>query len=451
MSRNNKQHRADKKRRADRRAANGGGRPSGPRPSERSEGGWQVELLAVAGAKAAAGGDDEVLQASCAAISRCSESMGRPTVTTSLGLAFDSVLASVWDGGWQPHEIVRQIRRARRGRHVEIVTAAMEAPQSWDHASGPMPDAWAEQLHDLGVAWTPGPARDWIGDWIDTALLPFSDALAVILETLGVLIFLPVIEPLIARPRHWGDVMSAHGGLAPDDPVLAKIRALLAKAESTGFEAESEALTAKAQELMTRHAIDDALARSERSSEERPVARRLGVDDPYSTAKSQLLRFIANANGVRGVWYPNFAMMALVGFEADVTAVEVLFTSLLVQASRAMLAKGSISDGRGRSQTRSFRQSFLLAFAGRIRERLAFAAMSVREEAERELDRSLLPVLAGRDREIDEALTKMFPKTVKSAGPVASNEAGWQAGRTAAELATLGRESASLRGAAAVS
>ena len=43
------------------------------------------------------------------------------------------------------------------------------------------------------------------------------------------------------------------------DAVLARIRQLLAKAESTTFEAEALAFTAKAQELMTRHAIDAAL------------------------------------------------------------------------------------------------------------------------------------------------------------------------------------------------
>ena len=81
--------------------------------------------------------------------------------------------------------------------------------------------------------------------------------------------------------------------------MLAKIRALLAKAESTRFEAESDALTAKAQELMARHAIDDAVARSARSSEERPVARRIAVDQPYAVAKSHLLHVVATANGVR--------------------------------------------------------------------------------------------------------------------------------------------------------
>lgn len=56
---------------------------------------------------------------------------------------------------------------------------------------------------------------------------------------------------------------------------------------------------------------------------------------------------------------------------SDLDAVELLFTSLLVQATTAMLAAGSRQDAHGRSRTRSFRQSFLAAYAQRIGERLA--------------------------------------------------------------------------------
>ena len=41
-----------------------------------------------------------------------------------------------------------------------------------------------------------------------------------------------------------------------DEKKLSRVRALLAKAESSSFPEEAEALSAKAQELMTRHALD---------------------------------------------------------------------------------------------------------------------------------------------------------------------------------------------------
>ena len=60
----------------------------------------------------------------------------------------------------------------------------------------------------------------------------------------------------------------------------------------------------------------------------------------------------------------------MVGFAGDVEAVELLFTSLLVQATAAMMRAGSRTGRNGRSRTRSFRQSFLHAYAVRIGQRL---------------------------------------------------------------------------------
>ena len=59
---------------------------------------------------------------------------------------------------------------------------------------------------------------------------------------------------------------------------------------------------------------------------------------------------------------------------ADLAAVEMLFTSLLVQATAAMVHAGPRRDARGRSRTRSFRHAFLNAYAARIGERLRDAA-----------------------------------------------------------------------------
>jgi hypothetical protein len=64
----------------------------------------------------------------------------------------------------------------------------------------------------------------------------------------------------------------------------------------------------------------------------------------------------------------------VVGFASDVEAVELLFTSLLVQAQAALQAAGARKRGDGSSRTRSFRQSFLVAYATRIQERLGRVA-----------------------------------------------------------------------------
>lgn len=373
--------------------------------------------------------------------------VGLRAVTAEIGKLLSLTLVGVWDAGWQPAEVARQVRRRRRGPHEQLAIAAMSAGATWAGTeAADMPGAWAAQLEELGVSLPSGPgSADWVMSWMAGASLPAGRAVAVAIETLATLMTLPGIEPLLARPSEWRRPQAVPATVVADDAVLTKIRALLAKAESTAFEAESEALTAKAQQFMARHSIDDAVARARRPgqahvSSGRPTVRRLSVDDPYAVAKSHLLVVVARANRVRCVWYGEFAMMGLVGYPRDLDAVEMLFISLLVQGSRAMLARGSVYDARGRSRTRSFRRSFLLAFAGRIGERLALAAVAARQEAETEMAMSLLPALAGSDREVDDAVAAAFPHLERTREPAITNEAGWRAGCTAAELATLGPE-----------
>src|SRR5207244_6249382 len=157
------------------------------------------------------------------------------------------------------------------------------------------------------------------------------------------------------------------------------------KAESTSFAEEAEAYTAKAQELMARHSIDYALLSVGAGVRDEPVGRRIGVDNPYEAPKVLLLDAVAGANRCRAIWSSSFGFVTVLGFAADMNAVELLFTSLLVQATAAMMQAGSRRDAHGRSSTRSFRQSFLTAFAQRIGERLVTATKQATEQARRDL------------------------------------------------------------------
>jgi hypothetical protein len=219
--------------------------------------------------------------------------------------------------------------------------------------------------------------------------------------------------------------------------VLARVRALLAKAESTTFPEEAEALSAKAQELMARHSIDQAVLRAGRGDPSTDVvAWRIGIDDPYAQAKSVLLNHIAAASGCRAVWSKNMGFSTVFGTRSDLEMVELLFTSLLLQANDAMTRAGRVSDASGRSRTRSFRQSFLLAYAARIGERLSeTTARVVAEESERHASR-LLPALARRDEAVDDAVRAAFPDLGQHAAAI-RNYSGWVAGRAAADVASL--------------
>ena len=229
----------------------------------------------------------------------------------------------------------------------------------------------------------------------------------------------------------------AQRGRAGWGAMLERVRALLAKAESTTFPEEAEALTARAQQLMARHAIDQAML--DGHAPDRPtdvVAWRIGVDDPYAAAKSLLLDRIADAGGCRAVWSKELGCSTVFGVRTSVEMTEILFTSLLVQATDATLRAGSTADRSGRSRTSSFRQSFLVAYAHRIGERLSQATAQAVAEGTQRHGEELLPVLARRATAVDEAVKAAFPHLAHRRTHV-NNYARWIAGRAAAEVASL--------------
>jgi len=218
-----------------------------------------------------------------------------------------------------------------------------------------------------------------------------------------------------------------------DPGVLHKVRALLAKAESTTFAEEAEALTAKAQALMDRHAIDRAVLAEASGSAGGPEGRTVLVEAPYARPKFQLLSELARANRCRAVLETRSGVATVVGFPEDQETVELLYTSLLVQATRAMLHRGTDA----RSRTRAYRQAFLLAYAARIGQRLREAAAAAVADATRAHGGSLLPVLQGREDAVERHLADAFPR-LRSMRVTASDPAGYAAGHAAADRARIG-------------
>ena len=302
---------------------------------------------------------------------------------------------------------------------------------------------WRMQLEELGALTWAVADEGLLDEW--AASDPLADVLRRVLELIGLLERLPDQPILIPPPAQWSssDQRGARASAAGDSRRLARVRAaLLAKAESTEFPDEAEALSAKAQELISRHSIDRA-ALAGTDDTVAVMGRRIAVDSPYAQAKSVLLGTVAVANRCQAVRSVEFGFSTVFGASDDLAAVELLYTSLLAQATTAMLVAGS-ADRRRRLP--SFRESFLAAYAVRVGERLRGAAdAAVGDGVTRHGDR-LLPVLARRSDAVDDAVAAAFPQTSRS--PLrAPNHAGWSAGLAAAELARLGPDQAFDNGA----
>jgi hypothetical protein len=96
--------------------------------------------------------------------------------------------------------------------------------------------------------------------------------------------------------------------------------------------------------------------------------------------------------------------------------------------------------GGARARGRAFRQSFLLAFAYRIGQRLDEAKATAVDDARAVHGDDILPVLASRDEAAVEARDLAFPKLRVRRRLTTSSPEGWYAGQAAADLAHLGPE-----------
>lgn len=345
---------------------------------------------------------------------------------------------AIWQGGWQPAELHRQ---GRLGSSTAAGARLVGLAIATDHAGRPsntLDRRWVDQVENLGLPLADG-RRGWVRRWSEDEGLARADSVAIVVDVLANLLHIPRLDPILPPPGAGAEwQLDDRSSGADVDPVLVRIRGLLAKAESSTFEAEAMAFTSKAQELMTRHAIDSAILHSgaDRRSEH-PVAIRVPIDAPYADAKSLLLQTVAGASRCRSVFHSGLAMSTVAGFPEDVAAVEMLFTSLLLQAQSALSAGAKLAPAGTRTRSQSYRSAFLLAYTTRIGDRLEEINEAVLSQAEAEQGSGFLPVLRSREGEVEDFVAERFGEMKHSRVRGGHDAAGWAGGRMAADNAQL--------------
>jgi hypothetical protein len=332
----------------------------------------------------------------------------------------ERMLTGAVQRGWSPGDLGELVRRRAGRSHLPVLAPLLRnhaGRHAWVGAE------WSAELDDLAATAADG-HRD------------RTDRLASRLWVAALLAGAPDVPRTTAAP---GARAAAERRVASDAErrKLATVRGLLAKAESTSYDDEAEALSMKAQELISRYALDrllDEPAQDGQRGARELGCRRIWLDPPYVLAKAALVHEVAGANRCRSAVSEELGFCSVVGGDEDLQAVELLVTSLLVQASGAMLRHGRQVDRWGQSRTRSFRQSFLLAYAHRIGERLRQTNADVVQADER--GASLVPALRRQEELVAEAFAALVPGTVQKAAQI-SNHAGWAAGQVAADLALL--------------
>jgi len=341
---------------------------------------------------------------------------GRELVAYRVGSLLQSGIARMLDSGWAPDEISRIVRR-RIGAKAEPIVAGPLTEVARYHRSGdPVSAPWqARNVRNLEPA-----SLSWKAD--------LSTGVAV-LSVIEHLPALPDLSAIRARKR----TTSSH----EEERMFTRIRGLLTKAESSDFAEEADAFMAKAQELMTRNCIDRTMVEADAGDGARQFdARRIWLEDPYLETKALLLANVASANRCRAVADPVLGFSTLVGHAADLDAADLLFTSLLVQATRRITALSNDPTFGRRSRKPSYRRSFLVADAGRIGSRLREANEAATVAADEAMGNRLLPVLASREERLDSAVGALFGELEQLKFSL-TDAAGWTGGMAAADLAEL--------------
>jgi hypothetical protein len=225
------------------------------------------------------------------------------------------------------------------------------------------------------------------------------------------------------------------------DPMLDKVRKLLAKAEDPACTpAEAAALNDKAAELIAKYGVDRALLAAA-APEVDPVGDRVvPLYAPYALDKATLLGAVATALRCRSVRRKlsvpgGYAYsMHLFGCASDLDRTELLFTSLLVQASFGIAAAPVPPYEPPATFRRSWLAGFTQAVAIRLREseQRASAAASTGSGGP-----SMDLVLADRGDRVAKRVAEVYPR-LSTTTPRRLAGSGGRQGYAAGQRADLG-------------
>ncbi|HYH29486.1 MAG TPA: DUF2786 domain-containing protein, partial [Pseudonocardia sp.] len=225
---------------------------------------------------------------------------------------------------------------------------------------------------------------------------------------------------------------------------LETVRKLLAKAEGAATAEEAETYTAKAVELMARHGIDAALLAAAEPGRDEIGSLRVAMRDPYSAGKARLLGWTAAALGCRwvlhGAWGGKVAAVTVFGHASDRERVELLYTSLQLQATSQLVRVRPPWPGES---VAAYRRSWLEGFSEQVHRRLLAAEQRAATTAAASPgppgapDRGVALVLADRRERVERAFAAAFPRLGTARRSVLSGS-GRAAGALAGRRADLG-------------
>lgn len=221
------------------------------------------------------------------------------------------------------------------------------------------------------------------------------------------------------------------------DERVDKIQKLLAKAERASTEEEASAFFAKAEELMTKWAIDDAMLRASGKMEREEITERIikFASSSYE-ADYRLVKAIGIVHDLKFLVSKSSKQVYLIGFPSDIEATMSLFLNLKVQADRFAL-KEEVPAWYTSFEKYVYRRSFKTGFADRIGQRLQEQRRSTVAAEAKTRGSGMELVLVDRRKQVDLYFHDR-PKGKGRASRITHDYNGSARGRAAGDRADLG-------------
>jgi len=213
---------------------------------------------------------------------------------------------------------------------------------------------------------------------------------------------------------------------------VTKIKALLDKVERASTQEEAEAFAAKAQALMTKYSIDEAMLAQAGGQKDEIVNRDIYIAGTYFNADATLLDAIARANSCRVLVHKGRKKGFVIGFSRDVDRVLMTYYSLQTQSAAA--AKRLDVNGYEGFDKYVARRSFRHGFAAEIGRRLR----DTRDvEVQEGTANPYALALRSKEEEVDSFVQAMNPGRARRSRQQFSHAAA-EKGRAAAASADVG-------------
>lgn len=254
--------------------------------------------------------------------------------------------------------------------------------------------------------------------------------------------------------------------MSTDTKIQDRISALLRKAERTDNQAEAEAFSKKAEELILKWGVDRALLQDKEGRRENIVSKKMtfpGVKG--QTRKDWLylcfrvglglggLEMIRTPNWEEGTFRKPVDDLTIVGHESDVDAAMWLMSSILLQAQTATTRfwrdqmDSVYMFGAPPAAVRSkAKRSFMSGYGTIVKNRL----IELRERLTEEAGTGTELVLFDRSAAVKAAFGEMFPHVRTTSSKASTDSGAFYAGGDAGHRADLGQKRFSNRSNGAI-